>query len=234
MPSGRAYNRRRAAIPELHPRLQSLLDKINADPKASEALRTLTSKGVNAVDILTGLFSFCGGTENELRSGLKYGRNFVRRLRQAVERLREDVELVSQLRREAAKLGIRLYAPAFRQHSESSRGVVDMFDTALRGFSPAFWNVRLGKPGKAKLSAGRADHLASLVYEITEKVSPPSSKPQPQHYALLARLVAAVRGDANPNYFLIQDALRKSVARAQSRRVGPKPQASPKRNSGAR
>ena len=113
MRSRRAYNRRQAVIPKLHPRLQPFLDKISADKEASEVMRTLTRQGVEEVDILTGLFCFCGGTEKELRSGLKYGRNFAGRLQQAAERLRRDVELVSQLRKESAQLGLELHAPEF-------------------------------------------------------------------------------------------------------------------------
>jgi hypothetical protein len=204
--------------------LKSCLDKINSLPPAKQALQTLTRQGVKEVDVLRGLFLYCGGTEKEVREALKYGSNFVERLEEAIARLRVDVELVSRLRKESARLGIKLYSPAFDRYPKVVADVTKMLSASLLASRRGFTNVRVGKPGKGKpkLSAGRADHLVELAYLICEKVAPRNTHPRWRHYTILAPLVAAVCGDVEPNYVKIRDNLRNLVAQAQSRQVRQK------------
>src|SRR5450759_5682511 len=81
----------------LHPRLRQMLDRINADVKATKAFREIKKRGCDEAEVLTILFRFCGGSEVEIRGGLEAAvalRNDAIRL---AEQLKQDAGAVKRI-----------------------------------------------------------------------------------------------------------------------------------------
>jgi hypothetical protein len=184
--------------------LQTVLDSINSVSEAKKAFRTLTLLGCDRRTLLENLNAYCGGTSDEARATLKAALNFRDRLKKAAARLDEDADLIERMEQERQRLaGITTHSPVdlpseLREFAESLAGLAGAYDTNLK-------NVRPKRKGN--ITAGRTWFLAELVWYIEKKTA--TEKP----YPLLARLVAAVRKEKEPNYVKLADALRNAVKR---------------------
>lgn len=192
------------------------MDAINDNAGAKRALQTLEEEGCDRLVILTNLFFYCGGTEEELRVGLKDALNFRDRLERLSTRLVEDAKGV-----ETVLENCRMYGVAdihgFDDLSPTLRRLGTLMATLGKVMRDRLKNVRLGgakrtrskggAKGRVNLVAGRTHHLVYLANYVKGL----SERPAAKHYELLARLVAAVQNDERP-LPTIADSLRKGVA----------------------
>jgi len=184
--------------------LRRVLDSINADSKAKQAFGILTLRGCDPRTLLENINAYCGGTSEEARTALKTTLSFRDRLKKAVDRLNEDAALIEGIEKDRQQFaGITMYPPVglpaeLREFAESLAALAGAYDTNLK-------NVRPNRKGN--ITAGRTWYLAELVWHIDK------FKATDRPYPLLARLVAAVRKDSEPNYFKLADALRNVVKR---------------------
>jgi hypothetical protein len=198
-------------VPTSHPRLRSALVAIKSVPEAKKALQALTDAGFDELTLVTILYYYCGGTEDEALARLRAARKFRDQLDRISSQLIQDADWVERLVEQCEEHGVRIYGPGVKELSPTMMRVADMLSTVALAYKKGLKNVRMGRKGKANISAGRSAYLVYLVHLIS------GGEPRARHYAQLARLVAAVRRDSNQNYIKIADALRQAVARFKER-----------------
>jgi hypothetical protein len=77
--------------------LEQMLRQVEADGRASQALRDFRKRGLDVESVLNGLFLFCGGSAEDVREGLasaKDSRDRFINLAHRAEQLANDVELI--------------------------------------------------------------------------------------------------------------------------------------------
>jgi hypothetical protein len=169
----------------LHPRLRQILDQINGDVEAGKAFREIKKRGCDEAELLTVLFRFCGGSEEEIRGGLDAAVAFKAEVERLAERLKQDADAVKKIMVELPRFGLNL---TVREYDNLAPGLEDFADTLTRygrSLTQSLGNVRLGSKKKGKgrvtLTAGRTHHLvelADLVIGNTAKAASADEKPR--------------------------------------------------------
>lgn len=205
--------------------LEEMRRLLEADGKASQALRELRQRGLDIESVLNALFSFCGGSLEEVRGGLaraKEVRDKCIDWAERAEQLAKDWELIQPQMEEL----FRSWRHTPYDLPELLRGEADWNRGIVRAkVGPYLDDVRIGgttkrrkeagKPAepKANITAGRDQHLVHLAYLVSG-----GEKPQTEHLMLLAPLVAALLKDESPLRTIV-DRLRQRIDRF-SRRFG--------------
>lgn len=200
----------------LHPRVQAMLDAINKNSEARESLRSLEEEGCDRSVILTKLFFYCGGTEEELRVGLKEALDFRDRFAWVSDRLVEDAKWVEVMLEKCREYGVAgIYG--FDDLPQTLKAFAGLMSTLGKPIRGRLKNVRLGNEkktrsksaaeGRVNPRAGRTHHLVYLANYVKGE----SEEPVGKHYRLLSKLLTAVRKDEYRGLADIVDSLRNSV-----------------------
>ncbi len=178
----------------LHERLRQMQGRINRNPDALEALRTIKQRGCDEAEVLTLLFQFCGGTEEEVRKGLEDAVAFKVETERLGRQLKQDAEDVKRMLADLPRFGINLFGQQHDELADRMKDFASVISPRDRGLAPSVKNVRLGNKdegkGRVNLTAGRTHHLVGLAYLITG-----DEKPTFADFKLIASLLRVVRDD---------------------------------------
>jgi hypothetical protein len=185
--------------------VERILRLIENDRRASEALRKLKSRGLGIDVVLEDLLLFCGQTAEEVRAQLDEGKRFrdeVIGLAIQMKNLADRIELMAPKLGE--NFGVRIHGddlvPSLRDRAVLYRKLV------AGVYGPYLKSIRIGgqKGREANVTSGRDQVLLHLLYLVSD-----GEKPRPEHYNLVAPLVAAVTGDKSELPVIIGRLLQK-------------------------
>jgi hypothetical protein len=182
-----------------------LLNKIEGVSAAQEKWKALIAAGLDQdeqEELAENLFRFCGGSKEQLASGLKKARQFRDNLPSNILLFRQAATAAEAVIRDLQEIaGINLYFDqlpslqrTFADEVEWAAGI--LMNHLARG-------VRVERGGNIK--GGRGEAL-SIVIQLVDRITD-------HPYAMISPLVAAVRGDINPSYEYVADALRSDYNR---------------------
>jgi len=188
-----------------------VIPKINSVPAAKRAWQVLVNAGFDQEDqeeVAEYLFRYCGGTEEQLKRGLKRARRFKADFEPVIAQLRSTAGAVERIIRDLRDIGgITIYNARFDELPSILREFADELgeqQAAIR--SSVARGARVEEDGR--VTGGRSENLSILV-DLVSAVDEIKNEP----YAFIAPLVAAVRGDSEANYVQLADALRNAVER---------------------
>ncbi len=183
-----------------------VLPKIESVPLAKQNWRILSEAGVDLEEVAAHLHRFCGGTKEELKVGLRAARQFRARFAPGIREIERAATTVRVLSKDLSGIaGIKIHDPDF----DKLPSLMERFANELKEYSDQVQRnvargVKVDKSGRIS-GDGRTESLVVLVGTVAAVTDEP--------YALLAPLVAVIRGDVNPSYGHIADSLRKICGR---------------------
>jgi hypothetical protein len=185
--------------------LRKVLDSINAVPRAKEAFRRLVQGGCHPRSLLVNLYAYCGATNKEVQHEVKAARHFLNQFQPLADRLIEDADEVEMMMRNLESHGIKHYEVV--DLPAALRSFADSMAAWGRAYKKGIGNLRPRRKGN--VTTGRTPHLFYLVCFVEGATDQPCRE--------LAKLVAAVRGDSEPNYVNGEASLHKAVARLKKK-----------------
>jgi hypothetical protein len=85
--------------------VQDALDSVKSKPKARAALKELVQAGFDETTIVQIVLSYCGGTEEQVKTGLATAKDFAEELDDCWRQLLKDAERVERITEECEKYG---------------------------------------------------------------------------------------------------------------------------------
>jgi hypothetical protein len=208
---------------DLRPKFQGVLDAINKIEEAKKVFRTLIAAGCDRTDLLAALYWYCGNSPvntaapmtNVQRERVKRRieelrideQKFARRLEDGSKKLKEVADQVDGLLSEFPE------RTGMTHHGETlpseMRDFAEYLNCLHRASKKILRDLKRDQDGT--IMAGRKQYLfylACLVREVTEEPNP-----------MIARLVAAVRGEKEPNYPKLANTLGRAVDRYKEKHL---------------
>lgn len=204
--------------------LDQMRRQIEADGRASQALRDLHKQGLDIESVLNGLFLFCGGSAEEAREGLATAKESRDRFINCADRAEQ---LANEMERNRPEMEALL---GYQRHTLDDlpallRDEADWIRRIVRAtVGPYLDDVRMGgktkrgkKAGEAPLeskvniTAGRDQHLVYLAYLVGL-----GEEPTTDDLVLLASLIRVLLKDENPPSLMV-DRLRHKLYRFSRR-----------------
>jgi hypothetical protein len=198
--------------------VQVVLRRIDSVPAAKREWRKLKdAAGLDQQDleeIAEHLFQFCGGTKEQQHAGLKSARRFRKQFPSVVTQMRAAADTVDRMLRELRDIaGITSHPPRYDKLAANIRDFADELEDWGSAFRKSVAvDTRIEQDGK--ISGGRSASLSVVVSLVQEVITR-------DPYALIARLVAAVQENPEPNYFDLADSVRNAVNRYRRDAWGP-------------
>jgi hypothetical protein len=205
----------------LNPRLQVVLDAINNSSEAKRALQRLIAGGCDRLRLLTALYWYCGNIAKEAKTQ-RQKKEANDELQRRIEAVRMDAEnfekrlgdLSNQLNKVAGevdrmlselkeKMGIIYHDPEIEGLPSIAIDFAKDLKRCRTALKKSLRDMRRDEDGT--IEGGRKQYLfylACLAREVTM-----------QPYPLIARLVSAVRGEKEPDYFKLANTLLHKVER---------------------
>lgn len=207
----------------LHSKFQEVLDAIDKVKEARKVFRELTAAGCDRNDLLAALYWYCGKSpantaapmtnieREKLRKRIEEVRKeeeaFKGRLEDASNKLKGAANLVDGLLSEfPERTGMTYYGENL---PAKMRDFAEHLNRLQRGAKRNLRDIKKDRDGT--IVGGRKQYLFYLTCMVREVTEQPNER--------VARLVAAVRGEKEPNYTKLANTLGRAVNRFKDRNL---------------